>query len=223
MFTGLIEAVQPVKSNVNRSAGRRISIPLGNLAGDAAPGDSICVNGVCFAVNPDGVIIPELGGTWYTRHYLDISKALGGLSSLQGILDVLNRAINYCHITGVGFVDDLICELMDEQGIKKAELASKLGTSRSHITQLLSGTRNMTLRTASDVLHALGRSLHVSAERLAVGQQPLGIVGRELPVYECVWAGRGPVFLADQGVSCEQDATGGRVQRGAVGGFPGAG
>ncbi|MBN1764132.1 MAG: riboflavin synthase [Sedimentisphaerales bacterium] len=51
MFTGLIEAVQPVKSNVAGGAGRRISIPLGELADDAGVGHSICVNGVCLTIS----------------------------------------------------------------------------------------------------------------------------------------------------------------------------
>ncbi|KPK76900.1 MAG: hypothetical protein AMJ79_05080 [Phycisphaerae bacterium SM23_30] len=51
MFTGIIEAVQPIKSNISVKQGRRISIPLGKLSEDARVGDSICVNGVCLTIS----------------------------------------------------------------------------------------------------------------------------------------------------------------------------
>ena len=50
MFTGLIEAVCTVKS-VRRNAGAvQLAIDLSPLAGAAAAGDSIAVNGVCLTV-----------------------------------------------------------------------------------------------------------------------------------------------------------------------------
>jgi len=51
MFTGLIEAVRPIKSNVAVKQGRRLSIPLGEISGGAGIGDSICVNGVCLTIS----------------------------------------------------------------------------------------------------------------------------------------------------------------------------
>jgi len=51
MFTGLIEAVEPVQSNTSSPAGRRLCIPLGKIVQGVKPGDSICVNGVCLTVN----------------------------------------------------------------------------------------------------------------------------------------------------------------------------
>lgn len=59
-------------------------------------------------------------------------------------------------------VTELICELMEQKGINKAELARKLGRSKSNVTQLLDGTTNMTLRTVSDTLLALDSKLAVS-------------------------------------------------------------
>ena len=41
--------------------------------------------------------------------------------------------------------------IMEELGISKNELARKLGKSKSYVTQLLNGSRNMTLGTLSDV------------------------------------------------------------------------
>ena len=46
----------------------------------------------------------------------------------------------------------LIRRLLKEQGLTKAELASRLGKSKAFITQILNGRANMTLRTISDVM-----------------------------------------------------------------------
>lgn len=55
---------------------------------------------------------------------------------------------------------NLMCELMDAEGVSRAALATRLGTSRSFVTQILDGTTNMTLRTVSDVFTALGHEFH---------------------------------------------------------------
>ena len=73
-------------------------------------------------------------------------------------------------------VKELICGIMSEQEVTRAELATKLGKSRPYITQLLDGATNMTIRTVADVLGALGHRLHVTAESLhlpAVVQAPV--------------------------------------------------
>ena len=62
-----------------------------------------------------------------------------------------------------------ICELMEIQGVSRAELAQRLKKSKSHVSQLLSGRTNMTLRTLSDVFSALGRSLQVADVPLRSG------------------------------------------------------
>jgi transcriptional regulator with XRE-family HTH domain len=52
-----------------------------------------------------------------------------------------------------------ICELMEDLEITRTDLADRLNKSKAHVSQLLSGRRNMTLRTLSDVYCALGRTL----------------------------------------------------------------
>lgn len=59
-------------------------------------------------------------------------------------------------------VAELICDQLNEQGKSKAELAAALGKSKSYVTQVLDGTRNMTLRTLSDIAFALGLAARVS-------------------------------------------------------------
>ncbi|MES1241403.1 MAG: helix-turn-helix transcriptional regulator [Acidobacteriota bacterium] len=60
----------------------------------------------------------------------------------------------------VEFTED-ICRLMDEQGVSRAELARRLGTSRAYITKLLGGDANFTLQTMTRVAMALGGAVHV--------------------------------------------------------------
>ena len=72
-----------------------------------------------------------------------------------------------------------ICELMEIQGVSRAELAQRLKKSKSHVSQLLSGRTNMTLRTLSDVFTALGRSLQVADIPLTTGEA--AISNRENP------------------------------------------
>src|SRR5690554_8135490 len=53
---------------------------------------------------------------------------------------------------------------MEELGVTKLELARRLGKSRSYVTQMLSGARNMTLGTLSDICFELGVSPQVGFE-----------------------------------------------------------
>ena len=62
---------------------------------------------------------------------------------------------------------ELICRMMEESGVNKAELARRLGKSPAYVTQLLDGRTNMTLRTISDVLWTLDSSLHISCGALS--------------------------------------------------------
>lgn len=53
-------------------------------------------------------------------------------------------------------VTEDILVLLEDKGISKTKLAKLIGTSKSNVTQLLSGDRNMTLATLSDICFALG-------------------------------------------------------------------
>lgn len=59
-----------------------------------------------------------------------------------------------------------VFELMDSNEVSKAELARRLGRTRAYITQILSGARNMTLRTFADVLFACGVRARIRLEPL---------------------------------------------------------
>jgi len=50
---------------------------------------------------------------------------------------------------------EVIRELMDRQGVSKAELARRVGKSRAYVTQSLGGDRNMTLGSLARFADAL--------------------------------------------------------------------
>lgn len=53
-------------------------------------------------------------------------------------------------------VTEDILVALEDLNVSKKELARRLGKSRSYITQILSGARNMTLGTLSDICFAMG-------------------------------------------------------------------
>jgi transcriptional regulator with XRE-family HTH domain len=61
---------------------------------------------------------------------------------------------------------ELISKLMEDDGVNKSELATRAGTSKSHITSLLSGSRNMTLHTLADLTFVLGYKVEINATPL---------------------------------------------------------
>lgn len=58
-------------------------------------------------------------------------------------------------------VTELILEKMKEKGLNKSQLADMLGTNKSHVTHLLRGSRNMTLRTVSDIFFNLDCEIEI--------------------------------------------------------------
>lgn len=53
-------------------------------------------------------------------------------------------------------VTEDILVILEDMGVSKAELAKRLGKSRSYVTQILSGSRNMTIGSLSDICFVLG-------------------------------------------------------------------
>lgn len=53
---------------------------------------------------------------------------------------------------------------LEQAGLNKTELAERMGASKGHVSQVLSGSRNMTLRTLSDICFALGKRAVVRVE-----------------------------------------------------------
>jgi hypothetical protein len=63
-----------------------------------------------------------------------------------------------------------IHEAMERNNLTKADLARALGTSRANITQAFSGSRNITLRTLSDLAWACISRVSVKVEPLRTGE-----------------------------------------------------
>lgn len=111
MFTGIVEAVQPVTQIAQAPGGRRIAIDLGQLAEDAHLGDSICVDGVCLTIS-------ALTGTVATFDVMAETVRVSTLAQLRARTRVnLERAlaangrfgghIVQGHVDGVGYVDQI--------------------------------------------------------------------------------------------------------------------
>ncbi|WP_018953620.1 helix-turn-helix domain-containing protein [Thioalkalivibrio sulfidiphilus] len=62
-------------------------------------------------------------------------------------------------------VTEAIWKEMEDAGVTKTELSDRMGTSKGYISQILSGSRNMTLRTLADICFALGREANISLRR----------------------------------------------------------
>lgn len=59
---------------------------------------------------------------------------------------------------------EAIVALLEERGVTRQELAVRLGKSKGFVSQLLSGERNMTLRTLADLGYALDCDFSVVPE-----------------------------------------------------------
>jgi len=58
-----------------------------------------------------------------------------------------------------------IARLVAEQNVSKADLARHLGKSRAWVTQLLSGSANMTIRTLAEVTYVLDAAVKLDVHR----------------------------------------------------------
>lgn len=73
-------------------------------------------------------------------------------------------------------ITQLMCRTMKDRGVKRAQLAEKVGRTKGRITQILNGEANLTLRTVADIFTALEKKLKVSSEELFVDAEPLHFV-----------------------------------------------
>lgn len=64
-------------------------------------------------------------------------------------------------------VTEAIWEAMGDGNTSKTELAQRMGASKGHVSQVLSGSRNMTLRTLADICHALNLKPAFSLQTIA--------------------------------------------------------
>jgi DNA-binding Xre family transcriptional regulator len=79
-------------------------------------------------------------------------------------------------------VTEAIWSMMQEAGITKTDLAARLGTTKGYVSQLLSGSRNMTLRTLSDVCWALGKEPVLAIQGKTEGRDWHTLAGEKVTV-----------------------------------------
>lgn len=61
-------------------------------------------------------------------------------------------------------VTEALWAAMGRAGVSKSELAERLGATKGHVSQVFSGSRNMTLRTVADICLALRVAPHLSLD-----------------------------------------------------------
>lgn len=62
-------------------------------------------------------------------------------------------------------VTEVLSAMLNNEGISKVELARRLGKTKGFVTQILSGSRNLTLRTVADVADALGYQIELKPRK----------------------------------------------------------
>ncbi len=55
-----------------------------------------------------------------------------------------------------------ICRILDERGLRRKDLAELLGVTKARVTHLLSGKRNITLRTLAVMAYALDHRVEIA-------------------------------------------------------------
>lgn len=67
-------------------------------------------------------------------------------------------------------ITEAIWKVMNEAGVSKAELAKNMGATKGYVSQILNGSRNMTLRTLADICFALNYkpSFHLGSKKTAI-------------------------------------------------------
>lgn len=79
-------------------------------------------------------------------------------------------------------VTEAIWEAMEEAGITKTELANRMGTTKGYVSQVLGGSRNMTLRTLSDICWSLRKKPCIAVEAKTDGVAWQTMSGARVPV-----------------------------------------
>ena len=80
-----------------------------------------------------------------------------------------------------------IVALLEAENVSRQELAERLGKSKGFVSQLLSGDRNMTLRTLASLGYVLGhtfRMMPVALEMAGIASDPTHHQGHHSPAIE---------------------------------------
>ena len=84
------------------------------------------------------------------------------MSKLGEWLSTDKRRLEFAEEELIVNVAEQIWAAMDTAHVNKSQLAERLNTSKPYVTQLLNGSRNMTLRSLADIAFHLGYAVDVS-------------------------------------------------------------
>ena len=62
-------------------------------------------------------------------------------------------------------VTEAFCEIIENEGLTRQNLADKMGKTRGFVSQILNGSRNMTLGTMAEIALSLGYKPEVKFEK----------------------------------------------------------
>ena len=86
------------------------------------------------------------------------------VDELQDLLKNTESTSEYQFESTIVNLTEQICEIMETEGISRADLARRLGKSRAWVTKVLHGDRNLTLKTITEVLWELGYKSSIQTE-----------------------------------------------------------
>ena len=86
------------------------------------------------------------------------------INELMKLLEEAEKTPEYQFEKTVVDITERICEIMQDKGKSRADLARELGKSRAWVTKMLSGDQNMTIKTVIEILWSLGYKFEIKAE-----------------------------------------------------------
>jgi transcriptional regulator with XRE-family HTH domain len=84
------------------------------------------------------------------------------MSKFAEMLEELRKSGMYARESARFDVSEQMYKKMQRRKVSKAEMAHRLGTSRSYVTQMLQGNGNFTIDKMAEIAHALGCELRIS-------------------------------------------------------------
>ena len=97
------------------------------------------------------------------------------MSKLEDWLSTDERQREFAEEALIVDVAEKIWGAMESERVTKADLAERLGKSKAFVSQMLDGSRNMTLRSLADIAHSMGYRVRLSLHQRDVegAWQPL--------------------------------------------------
>ncbi|MGA2935729.1 MAG: helix-turn-helix transcriptional regulator [Syntrophobacteraceae bacterium] len=87
-------------------------------------------------------------------------------------------------------VTESICELLENENMTRKELADEIAKTKGFVSQLLNGSRNMTLSTLSEIAYALGYTPTISFEKSKTNKYLLGLFEVDMSADKCIYEAR---------------------------------